>query len=50
MNVYLIIPVKNPKKEFLKIVNFFINKFKIIIIDDGSENNKHYFKNFKIEI
>ena len=44
MNVYLIIPVKNPKKEFLKIVNFFINKFKIIIIDDGSENNKHYFK------
>ena len=53
MNVYLIIPVKNPTKKFQEIVNFFINKLKIIIIDDGSRINTHYFgklknKNIKI--
>ena len=44
MKKYLILPVKNPTKELLKIVNFFQNKVKIIIIDDGSQINNQLFK------
>ncbi len=44
MKKYLILPVKNPTKELLKIVDFFQNKVKIIIIDDGSQINNQLFK------
>jgi len=44
MKKYLILPVKNPTKELLKIVNYFQNKVKIIIIDDGSQINNQLFK------
>jgi len=44
MKKYLILPVKNPTKEFLKIINFFHDKIKIIIINDGSQTNSQFFK------
>lgn len=44
MKKYLILPVKNPTKELLKIINFFHNKIKIIIVDDGSKINNQFFK------
>ena len=43
MKKYLILPVKNPTKELLKIINFFHDKIKIIIIDDGSQTNRKFF-------
>ena len=44
MKKYLILPVKNPTKELLKIINFFHNKIKIIIVDDGSKTKHQFFK------
>ena len=44
MKKYLILPVKNPTKELLKIINYFQNKKKIIIVDDGSKINNQFFK------
>ncbi len=44
MKKYLILPVKNPTKELLRIVNFFHDKIKIIIINDGSQTNNQFFK------
>ena len=44
--IYLIIPIKNPTKEFLKIIKFFSNKIRIIIVNDGSTINTHYFQKF----
>ena len=41
---FLILPIKNPTKEIFKIINYFHNKLKIIVIDDGSEINTHFFK------
>jgi len=46
----LILPIKNPSRELFKIINNFHNKLKIIIIDDGSKINRHYFKIIKNKV
>ena len=44
MKIYIVIPVKNPDNELLKIVKFFQKRYKIIIIDDGSTLNTNFFR------
>ena len=41
---FLILPIKNPSEELFKIINYFHKKFNIIVIDDGSKINTHFFK------
>ena len=44
MKIYIVIPVKNPDNELLKIVKFFQKRYKIIIINDGSTLNTNFFR------
>lgn len=44
MKIYIIIPIKNPDNELLKIVKYFQKKYKIIIINDGSTLNSSFFR------
>ena len=41
---FLILPIKNPSEELFKIINYFHKKLNIIVIDDGSKINTHFFK------
>ena len=44
MKIYIIIPVKNPDYEMIKILKYFKKKYKIIVINDGSTLNGKYFR------
>ena len=41
---FLILPIKNPSEELFKKINYFHKKLNIIVIDDGSKINTHFFK------
>ena len=44
MKKYLILPVKNPTKELLKIINFFHNKIKLLSLMMDQKTNDQFFK------
>lgn len=52
MNVYVLIPAYNPTEKFVKLVDELLkNKFKIIVVNDGSKpETKHFFEKVKNKV